>query len=51
MSADVEMSNENGVNGHAVNGNATNGDTNETPDPQSRFATGLILPPPDIKCK
>ena len=51
MSADVEMSNENGVNGHGVNGNATNGDTNGTPDPQSRFATGLILPPPDIKCK
>ncbi|PAV23224.1 pre-mrna splicing factor [Pyrrhoderma noxium] len=49
MSADVEMSNENGVNGHGVNGNATNGDTNGTPDPQSRFATGLILPPPDIK--
>ncbi|THH03808.1 hypothetical protein EW145_g5995, partial [Phellinidium pouzarii] len=48
MSAvDVEMAPPNGVlNGHAMNGDVKlNGDS----EVHARFATGLILPPPDIK--
>lgn len=49
MSVDVEVQNANGANGHVVNGNAVNEETNGTSEAQARFATGLILPPPDIK--
>jgi hypothetical protein len=50
MSADVDMNGLNGaLNGHANGDAQMNGTT--TPDAQQRFATGLILPPPDIKCE
>lgn len=35
----------------ALNGHAFDGDTDMTKEPALRFTSGLILPPPEIKCK
>ena len=34
-----------------LNGHAFNGDTDMNKEPSLRFASGLILPPPEIKCE
>ena len=50
MSVAVQLPQANGgPNGHAANGDVEMNGTG-TPEAQARFATGLILPPPDIKC-
>ena len=56
MSVAVQAANGhiNGVAGDtgSVNGVEMNGDAvNEAAGPSVRFATGLILPPPEIKCE
>ena len=35
----------------ALNGHALDGDADMIKEPALRFASGLILPPPEIKCE